>query len=61
MATVLGACTGRNLATGVGSAAMKDTFVNAAVAGNFRCAACFAMEKDCEARDIGENGEGLSL
>lgn len=48
MAAAFGALTGDNIATGVGSTAMKDTFVNAAVAGNLRCATCETGECDKE-------------
>lgn len=44
--TSFGAITGLNMATGVGSAAIKDTFLGAAVAGNFRKASWFTIEKD---------------
>lgn len=41
-----GAMTGDDIATGVGSAAIYDTFLGAAVVGNFRCAPRKTMDKD---------------
>lgn len=48
LSTSFGAMTGDNIATGVGSAAIKDTLLLAAVAGNLRCATCDAGEYDRE-------------
>lgn len=46
--TSLGAITGDNRATGVGLAAIYLTFVNLAIHGVFREAACETGDKDCE-------------
>lgn len=47
----LGAITGDDAATGVGLAAIKDTLLYLAVAGNLRYATCKTIDVDCEHRE----------